>query len=230
MLTSSICFVVSPRCNDLHQLFRRGDRRGEDFEVNVPCVLVKLFPKLTGPQFWSMTRREAYERFTRAVSKCVTECMHRASRQLIDDLRPLATPEELAEFERWLKSDDQRSLEGVERFIQSFRESQPGETRAERLKRESEFRKDYFKWARGFVRKPAAGGRPEKLTTDQKATIVSRVREFLAEGMTRQEAFEAAGKPFDASVSTVRRVWTAYVGSRKPKPSRTKGSSRKNRQ
>jgi hypothetical protein len=153
--------------------------------------------------------------------------MDRASRQLIADLRPHTTPEELAEVERWLKADGQRSIGAVERLIQSFRASEPGESRVDRLKRESEFRKGYFKWARDFVRKPAAGGRPEKLTPEQKATILKRVSEFLAEGATRQDAFEAAGQPFDASVSTVRRVWTAYVESRKPR--RSPNPSRKKR-
>jgi hypothetical protein len=159
-------------------------------------------------------RREAFERFTRAVSDCLTECMDRAARRLINDLRPHATPEELAEFENWLKADGQRSMEGVERFIQSFRESQPGESRAERLKRESEFRKGYFKWARGFIRKPAAGGRPRKLTPEQAAAIVERVSALLAQDSTRQDAFEAVARSYEVSVSTVRRAWVDYRKSR----------------
>ena len=162
-----------------------------------------------------MTEQEAHEQFLKAVTECFSDCMDRATRVYIANLRPHMTDQQQADVDGWLEGEKDRLVRSVGEFAHGLPVRRQGESRDERATRHSQMRRGFFKWARGFIQKPAAGGRPRKLTASQAAKIVERVSGFLAEGSTKQDAFKAAGEPFDASASTVRRLWVDYVKSRR---------------
>lgn len=172
-----------------------------------------------------MTEKEAHERFIKAVTDCFDDCLNRAIREYVTNLRPHMTDKQREEFDTWLRDDKAVAQASVASFIQGlpFEKRRKGDlSRAERLDRESQLRRGFFKWARGFIRKPAAGGRPRKLTPEQAAAIVERVSALLAQDSTRQDAFEAVARSYEVSVSTVRRAWVDYRKSRAGKAATAK--------
>ncbi len=168
-----------------------------------------------------MTEKEAHERFVKALTNCFVTCMDQATREYVGNLLLHSTDRQRAEFEAWLREEKARMETAVTDLFRSIpplgSPAKGYSSRAQRLQRESQLRRGFFKWARGFIRKPGAGGRPRKLAAAQAATIVRRVSGFLAEGSTRQDAFEAAGRPFNVSVSTVRCMWIDFMKTRKNK-------------
>ena len=152
---------------------------------------------------------------------------HRATRRLAETLADASvsimrdylstlglSKDRLKKAESFLEANKKRQFEAAWEFLQSIPplpvSPEESRTRAERLKFESTTRQAFFKWAKKFIRKPAGGGRPRTLSASAQTAVIGHVSYLLGQGEDKGTAFQAAGRRFNVSASTIRRCWIEY--------------------